>query len=108
MFFSTVARAATPAAAPAKPSMFESFLPFIFILAIFYLLIMRPQSKRAQAHNAFIKNLKRGDSVLTSGGIMGSIEGLTDKFVTLEIAEDVRIRVLRTQIAGPALEEAKS
>ncbi len=96
------------AAPVAKPSMIETLMPFIFVLVIFYFLMIRPQQRRAQTHQTFLSGLKRGDSVLTSSGILGTIEGLTDKFVTLEVASDVKIRVLRSQIAGPALEEKKS
>jgi len=101
------AQEAAPAAA-AKPSMLETFMPFIFVLVIFYFLLIRPQQRRTQTHQKFVTDLKRGDSVLTSGGILGTIEGLTEKFVTLKIADDVRIRILRSQIAGPVQEEAKA
>ena len=101
--FSAVAMAQSSGAQ--APSLFEQLLPIIFILVIFYFLLIRPQQKRQKQHQEFLSNLKRGDSVLTSGGIFGTIEGLTDKFVTLEIAEDVRIRVLKTQIASPVEEE---
>lgn len=94
--------------AGAKPTMFETFAPFLFVLVIFYFLLIRPQSKRAQKQQALLASLKRGDSVLTAGGILGTIEGLTDKFITLEIADGVRIRILRSQIAGPVAEETKS
>lgn len=52
-------------------------------------------------------SLKRGDSVLTSGGILGTIEGLTEKFVTLEVTDGVRLRILKSQISGPSSEEQK-
>lgn len=106
--FNVVAHAQEAAPQAAKPSMLETFMPFIFVLVIFYFLLIRPQQKRAQAHQSLLSELKRGDSVLTSGGILGTIEGITDKFVTLEIADDVRIRILRSQIAGKAQEEVKS
>lgn len=102
------AQDAAPAGTGAKPNMLETFMPFIFVLVIFYFLLIRPQSRRAKQHQDFLGTLKRGDSVLTSGGILGTIEGLTDKFVTLEVADDVRIRILRSQIAGPVQEEKKS
>jgi len=106
--WSTIAWAQEAAQAAPKPSMFETFMPFIFIIVIFYFLLIRPQQKRQRAHQTFVTALKRGDSVLTSSGILGTIEGLTDKFVTLEVADGVRIRVLRSQIAGPLEEEKKS
>ena len=89
------------------PSLFEQFMPFIFIFVIFYFLLIRPQQKRNRQHQDFLGKLKRGDSVLTAGGVFGTVEGLTDRFVTLEIADDVRIRILKNQIASPVAEEEK-
>jgi preprotein translocase subunit YajC len=99
--------AAAPAAPAAKPSLFEQLTPVLFFIALIYFLMIRPQQKRAATHQKVLSELKRGDSVLTSGGILGTIEGLTEKFVTLKIADDVRIRILRSQIAGPTQEDAK-
>lgn len=97
--FSTLAFA-QDAPAPQGPTLLDQ-LPFILgMILIFYFLMIRPQQKRAKAHQDFIKNLKRGDQVLTSGGIFGTIEGLTDDFVTLEIADDVKIRILKAQITS--------
>lgn len=87
---------------PKGPGAFEQLIPFVFIFVIFYFLLIRPQQKRAKTHQDFLSKLKRGDSVLTSGGILGTIEGLTDQFATLEIANGVRIRIVRAQIASPA------
>lgn len=92
-------------AAPQGPSVFDSLMPFVFIIIIFYFLLIRPQQRRASKHMDFLKQMKRGDSVLTASGILGTIEGLTDRFVTLEVADGVRIRILKTQIASPANEE---
>jgi preprotein translocase subunit YajC len=84
---------------PKQPGTIEMFLPFVVIFAIFYFLIIRPQVKRQKDHQKFVTELKKGDEVLTSGGILGTIEGLTDQFVTLEVSQGVRIRVLRGQIS---------
>ena len=83
-----------------SPPLFESILPFIFLFGIMYFLVIRPQSKRAKLHEGFITALKRGDQVVTASGILGTIDGITDHFVTLEIADGVRIKVLRKQIAS--------
>lgn len=77
-----------------------AFLPLIIIFAIFYFLLIRPQQKRAKEHQNFLANLKKGDEVVTNGGLIGRIVSLTDDVVTLEIAEKVRVKVLRNQIAG--------
>ncbi|MEY4616172.1 MAG: hypothetical protein RJB66_1132 [Pseudomonadota bacterium] len=86
--------------APKQPGAIEMMLPFIFVFAIFYFLVIRPQVKRQKAHHKFVSELKKGDEVITSSGILGTIEGLTDRFVTLEIAEGVSIKVLRSQVAS--------
>lgn len=83
-----------------QPSTVEMFMPFVFILAIFYFLIIRPQSKRQKEMRAFLKEIKRGDEVITTGGILGTIDGITDQFVTLEIANNVKIKMLRSQVAS--------
>ncbi len=87
-------------AAASHPSLMEQVFPFVIIFLIFFFLVIRPQQRRAQTHKGFITALKRGDSVLTSGGILGTIEGLTDQFVTLQVADGVKIRVLKAQIAS--------
>ena len=102
MFFSSIAWAQEGAAQ--GPSAIEQLIPFVAIFAIFYFFIIRPQSKRQKQHVDFVTGLKRGDEVITSGGIYGTVEGLTDRFVTLEVADDVKIRILKTQIAGTAAE----
>lgn len=92
-------------AAAAHPSLIEQLFPFIIIFMIFFFLVIRPQQKRSQTHKGFLVNMKRGDSVLTTGGILGTIEGLTDQFVILQIADNVKIRVLKTQIASGVSDE---
>lgn len=87
---------------PAQPNMLEMFMPFIIVLGIMYFLMIRPQSKRLKQHESFLKDLKRGDEVVTSSGILGKIDGMTEQFVTLEIADGVKIKMLRKQIAGSA------
>lgn len=82
------------------PSNLEMFLPFIAIFVIFYFLIIRPQSKRLKEQEAFVSQLKRGEAVVTASGILGVIDGLTDQFVTLEIADGVKVKMLRKQILG--------
>lgn len=81
-----------------QPSGIEMFLPFIFIFVIFYFLIIRPQAKKQKEHQKFVSELKRGDTVITTSGILGTIEGINDTFATLEIADGVRVKILRSQI----------
>ncbi|MEW6218384.1 MAG: preprotein translocase subunit YajC [Thermodesulfobacteriota bacterium] len=86
-----------------------SFIPLILIFGIFYFLLIRPQQKRAREHQQFLDGLKKGDQVITSGGLHGMITGLTDKVVTLEIADKVRVKVSRAHVQGSveALKEGK-
>jgi preprotein translocase subunit YajC len=77
-----------------------SFLPLILMFVVFYFLLIWPQQKKAKAHRAVLSNLKKGDEVVTSGGLYGAITGITDTVVTLEIAEKVRIKVSRSSVAG--------
>jgi preprotein translocase subunit YajC len=85
---------------PAAPSNLEMLLPFIAIFVIFYFLIIRPQGKKLKQHDKFVTALKRGDEVVTTGGILGTIDGLTDQIVTLEISPGAKIKILKKQIAG--------
>ncbi len=75
-------------------------MPLVLLFVVFYFLLIRPQQKRAKQQKAFIENLKKGDKVITSGGLYGTITGITDTEVTLEIAEKVRVKVLKGAIAS--------
>lgn len=77
-----------------------SFVPLILIFVIFYFLLIRPQQKKAKDHQSYLANLKKGDSIVTNGGLYGVITGLTDTVVTLEIADNVRVKVSRQHILG--------
>src|SRR4030043_929138 len=79
-----------------------SFLPMILIFVVFYFLLIRPQQKKAKDHRVMLENLKKGDAVITQGGIYGKIASISDQVVTLEIADKVRVRVARSHIAGTA------
>ena len=79
---------------------FSSFIPLILMFVIFYFLLIRPQQKKAKEHQKYLANLKKGDSVVTSGGLHGEITGLTDTVVTLEIADNIRVKVSRQHILG--------
>ena len=83
-----------------KPTALEQFFPFLILGALLYLLLIRPQQKKHKQHRIFLDQIKRGDEVLTNSGIYGRIEGLTDHFVILEVAENVRIRVVKSQISS--------
>jgi preprotein translocase subunit YajC len=82
-----------------KPSFLMQMVPILAFVLIFFFLVIRPNAKKQKIQQEFMAQLKRGDEVLTSSGIFGTIEGLTEKFVTLEVAQGVRIRVLRSSVA---------
>jgi preprotein translocase subunit YajC len=81
-------------------ALFSSFLPLILIFVIFYFLLIRPQSRKAKEHKTMLENIKKGDKVITSGGIHGLVEGIEGDTLTLKIAETVRIKLSRTAVAG--------
>lgn len=70
------------------------------MFVVFYFMLIRPQQKRAKEHQAMLGGLKKGDRVVTTGGLIGRISGISDRLVTLEIAEKVRVQILRTQVQG--------
>ena len=76
-----------------------SLLPFILIFVIMYFLILRPQQRRVKMHQEMVKNLRRGDTVVTSGGLIGKVTKVVDDDqIEVEIAEDVRIRQMRQMV----------
>jgi preprotein translocase subunit YajC len=79
---------------------FGAFLPLIIMFAIFYFLLIRPQQKKAKLHREMVSSLKKGDRVVSSGGLHGVVTGLTDELVTIEIAPKVRVKVSRGSISG--------
>ena len=70
------------------------------MFAIFYFLLIRPQQKKNKDHRQMLSNLKKGDRVVTSGGIHGRITGMDESTLTVEIAEKVRVKVTRANVAG--------
>jgi preprotein translocase subunit YajC len=81
-----------------------SIFPLIFIFLIFYLLVIRPQTKTESKRREFIANLKRGEIVVLSSGIVGKVIEIQPKTVLLEVSRDVKIRVLKEAIQGPFIE----
>jgi preprotein translocase subunit YajC len=80
--------------------MIMSLLPFVLIFVIMYFLILRPQQKRAKQHQDMVKNVRRGDTVITNGGLVGRVTKVVDDDqIEIEIADDVRIRQMRGMLA---------
>jgi len=90
------------AAAPAAGGgdIFLQLLPFLLIFVIIYFLILRPQQKRVKAHRNMVEGIKKGDTVVTQGGILGKISKVIDNNeVQIEIAENVKVKIIRSMIA---------
>src|SRR5580704_3440182 len=97
----------TPAFAQALPfgtggdSVFSLMMPMVLVLLIMYFLVLRPQQKRAKEHTELVKNLRRGDTVVTSGGLVGKVTKVVDdEQVEVEIADGVRVRQVRSMVTG--------
>lgn len=100
--FATPAFAQTAGAA-AQPDgivpMIFSFAPLLLVFVVFYFLILRPQQARAKAQAAAINAVKKGDSVITAGGVVGKVTKVEDKLVEVEIAPTLKIKVVKTTLA---------
>ncbi len=92
--------AASAQGAQGGPPAWLQVVPIVFAFVIIIFMQSRTQMKKQKQQKAFLEALKRGDRVVTASGILGSVEGLTETFITLEIANDVRIKILKSQIAG--------
>ncbi len=79
---------------------FTAFVPLILMFVIFYFLLIRPQQKKAKEQQNMINNLKKGDRIITSGGVHGTIMSLGDTTVSLEIADNIKIKINRGNVAG--------
>ena len=88
------------AGAASTTSQFAPVLMMVVFVAIFYFLLIRPQQKKAKDHQAMISKLSAGDEVVTSGGILGRIVEVGDAFVTIEVADSVRVKVQKGQVTS--------
>jgi preprotein translocase subunit YajC len=102
-------------AAGGGTDMLTALLPFVLIFVIMYFLILRPQQKRVKQHQEMVKNVRRGDTVVTSGGLVGKVTKVLDEDqLEIEIADDVRVRQMRQMVADvrakgePVKDEAAS
>lgn len=72
----------------------------ILMFAVFYFILIRPQVKRQREHQAMLNKLDKGDTIVTRGGLVGKISGVSDNVLTIELQEKVRVRVLRSHVDG--------
>ena len=101
--FIAAALSALPAAAQeagARPGggLFELLIMPIGLVAIFYFLLIRPQQQRAKKHSSMLTALKRGDTVVTSGGLVGKVNKVFDDEISLDLGENVKVRVIKTMV----------
>ena len=100
LFGPAPALAQTAAEPGGSAAFMTSFAPFILIFVLFYFLLIRPQQKRQKQHKAMLAALKKGDKVVTNGGLLGTVSVAAKDVVTVQIADNVRVRVLRTEVMG--------
>lgn len=91
---------APPPGGQGSQSLLMTFLPMVLIFVVFYFLLIAPARKKQKKHGEMLSNLKNGDRVITSGGILGTVVGVADDIVQLRIAEKVKIDVSKQAIAG--------
>jgi len=77
-----------------------TFLPFIAIAVVFYFIFFRPQAKQQKQHQAFLAALKKGDEVVTQGGIIGQVHEVKDRYVVVDVGGGTKIRMLKGNVAG--------
>lgn len=95
-----IAPAYAQAAAPAAPNPWQFPIMMVVLFAIMYFLMIRPQMKRAKEHRAMLDKLGNGDEVITNGGMAGVVREIGDSFITVEIADNVRVRVQKAAIGN--------
>jgi len=89
-----------------SPNMFMQLLPLLVIFGIFYLLLIMPMRKRQKKHQEMLAKLAKGDRVVTSGGIYGTVVSVDGDVVTLRVADNVKLQVARAAIAGQSADAA--
>ncbi len=90
--------AAANVPAPPAQSAMGMALPFVIMLTIMYFLMIRPQQKKTKEHQGLLAQLKNGDEVVTNSGIIGTIAGMSEKVVTLEVSKNVQMKILKSQV----------
>ncbi len=95
-----LAQAAEPAQQQSPFGSFGLLIPAALFFVIFYFIVMRPQAKQANEHKAFLERLAKGDEVVTQGGVIGKVDRVQGDLVFVEVANNVKLRVLKAQISG--------
>lgn len=84
---------------PEGPSLLLNLLPFVLIFVIMYFLIIRPQRQKMKQHQEMINNVRRGDTIVTNGGLIGKVAKAEDAELSVEVAEGIRVRIARAMIS---------
>lgn len=100
MFISAALASDVAVTASQEPSIFASMIPLVIIFVLFYVLVLRPQSKRIRAHADLLKALQAGDKVVTGGGLLGTIVSVQDDHFVVEIASGVQVRAQKHTISA--------
>ena len=95
-----ISNAMAEAGAASQPGIFEVLFPFIILFVVFYFLLIRPQSKRAKEHRKLVEALAKGDEVMTQGGIYGKITEVGEEALTVEVADNLQVKVQRAAVAS--------
>lgn len=82
-----------------QPGGIMAFMPFILMFVVLYFLILRPQQKKMKEQQAMLSGLKHGDEIVTASGILGKVTGITEKVVTVEVADNVRVKMMKSQVS---------
>ena len=99
MLFISDAYAQAPGAAPDASAMVVQFLPFIAIIVLAYFLMIRPQQQRMKAQQAMLDGIRKGDTIVTTGGVIGKVKGVADDELRVEITPNVEVRLKRAAVA---------
>jgi preprotein translocase subunit YajC len=94
------AQGGTTGGADGGMAAFQQFIPLIFMFAIFYFLLIRPQKKKALEHKALLESIRRGDNVITAGGVHGKVYAVENELVVLDVANNVNITISKSFIAA--------
>jgi preprotein translocase subunit YajC len=97
--FASPAYASAGAASTSALGAIGPFLPFLIIIIIFYVLMIRPQQKRAKEHQAMLAAVKKNDTAVTSGGLIGKVTKVDDSEIELEVASGVRVKIVKSMLA---------
>ena len=82
------------------PSLLVSFVPIILIFVIFYLLLILPQQKKAKQHQSMLNSLHKGDRVVTTGGMYGTVHDVKDNMIVLKISDEVKVELVKSAVAA--------